>query len=267
MIQFWTGFYSKVTESHTRQTLVTYAPVVDSKPSDMNTVFTTMKKCMGMSKVVGQHNSIQTFDQQLYAVSQQVKWSMPNVFRTHILQLGGFHTLSCFIASIDKLWADGGLRDLMVDSGVYTGCTVDQMLSGKQFNRAVRGLTLVDEALMYLWFVAFFKWCVENGHCEKIPQDVWVTLSKSQSAFTDNSNTAAVALSELKGIYTNHLLPLIRQFRDWGQRQSPTFKYWNMFLSEQKSCCRLFALNVKACGLWIYRVFVICCLSSSSQIG
>jgi hypothetical protein len=44
-------------------------------------------------------------------------------------------------------------------------------------------------------------------------------------------NTAAVALSELKGIYTNHLLPLIRQFRDWGQRQSPTFKYWNMFLS------------------------------------
>jgi hypothetical protein len=77
---------------------------------------------------------------------------MPNVFRTHILRLGGFHTLFCFIASIGKLWADGGLRDLMVDSGVYAGCTVDQMLSGKQFNRVVRGLTLVYEALMSLWF-------------------------------------------------------------------------------------------------------------------
>jgi hypothetical protein len=168
----------------------------------MNTVFTTMKKCMDMSTVVGQDNSIQTFDEQLYAVYQQVKWSMPNVFRTHILRLGGFHTLSCFIASIGKLWADGGLRDLMVDSGVSAGCTVDQMLSGKQFIRAVRSLTLVYEALMSLWSVAFFKWCVEN-----IPQDVWVTLSKAQSAFTDNSNTAAVALSELKGIYTNHVLP------------------------------------------------------------
>ena len=61
-IPFWTGFHSKVTESHTRQTLVTYAPVVDSKPSDMNTVFTIMKKCMDMSKVVDQDNSIQTFD-------------------------------------------------------------------------------------------------------------------------------------------------------------------------------------------------------------
>jgi hypothetical protein len=97
----------------------------------MNTVFTTMKKCMDMSKVVGQHNSIQTFDQQLYAVSRQVKWSMPNVFRTHFLRLGGFHTLSCYIAYIGKLWADGGLRDLMVYSGVYAGCTVDQMLSRK----------------------------------------------------------------------------------------------------------------------------------------
>jgi len=40
----------------------------------------------------------------------------------------------------------------MVDSGVYAGCTVDQMLSGKQFDRAVRRLTLVYEALMSLWF-------------------------------------------------------------------------------------------------------------------
>ncbi|VDI78141.1 Hypothetical predicted protein [Mytilus galloprovincialis] len=81
---------------------------------------------------------------------------------TAFVKLGGFHTLSCFIACIGKLWADGGLRDLMVDSGVYAGCTVDQMLLGKQFNRSVRGLTLVYEALRSLWFASFFKWCEEN---------------------------------------------------------------------------------------------------------
>ena len=62
---------------------------------------------------------------------------MRNVFQSHILRLGGFHTLSCFTACIGKLWADGGLRDPLVDSGVYAGCTVDQMLSGTQFNRAM----------------------------------------------------------------------------------------------------------------------------------
>jgi UDP-N-acetylglucosamine pyrophosphorylase len=32
---------------------------------------------------------------------------------------------------------DGGLTDLLVDSGVYVACTVELMLSGNQFNRAV----------------------------------------------------------------------------------------------------------------------------------
>jgi hypothetical protein len=71
-------------------------------------------------------------------------------------RLGGFHTLSCFTACIGKLWADGGLRDLLVDSGVYAGCTVDQMLSGKQLNRAIRGLTLAYKALRSVWFCAFY---------------------------------------------------------------------------------------------------------------
>jgi hypothetical protein len=47
--------------------------------------------------------------------------------------------LSCFLSSIGKLWADGGLRDLLVDSGVYAGNTAELMLVGKEFNRGVRG--------------------------------------------------------------------------------------------------------------------------------
>jgi hypothetical protein len=44
------------------------------------------------------------------------------------------HTLTCFITSIGKLWGDGGLADLLVGSGVYAACTVEQMLSGKLQN-------------------------------------------------------------------------------------------------------------------------------------
>jgi hypothetical protein len=69
-----------------------------------------------------------------------------------------FHTLSCFITSIGKLWGDGGLADLLVDSGVYAACTVEQMLSGKQFNRAVRGLTLNTAAPLYKTFQHTFSW-------------------------------------------------------------------------------------------------------------
>ena len=39
--------------------------------------------------------------------------------------------MSCFLSSIGKLWADGGLRDLLVDSGVYAGNTAELILLTK----------------------------------------------------------------------------------------------------------------------------------------
>jgi hypothetical protein len=45
-------------------------------------------------------------------VAKQVGWAMPETFKMHIVRLGGFHTLSCFIASIGKLWGDCGLKDM-----------------------------------------------------------------------------------------------------------------------------------------------------------
>ncbi|CAG2194970.1 unnamed protein product [Mytilus edulis] len=131
----------------------------------------TMKRCADMCQKVGQPFSIQTFDLQLYAVAQQVKWDRPSEFKSHILRLGGFHTLSCFISSIGKIWGDGGLRDLLVDSGVYAAATVDQMLAGKQFNRAVRGLTLLYETLKTLWICSFFDW-IRQQKCLEIPESL-----------------------------------------------------------------------------------------------
>jgi hypothetical protein len=39
----------------------------------------------------------------------------------------------------DTFWADCGLRDLLVDSGVYAGNTAEHMLVCKEFNRDVGG--------------------------------------------------------------------------------------------------------------------------------
>ena len=48
--------------------------------------------------------------------------------------------VSCYISVNGKILASAGLRDLLVNSGAYAGCTVDQILQGKQFNHGVRAL-------------------------------------------------------------------------------------------------------------------------------
>ncbi|CAG2255153.1 unnamed protein product [Mytilus edulis] len=98
-----------------------------------------------MSKAVGQNDKMQTFDQQLYAIAQQVKRSMPQIFHSHVVRSGDFHMVSCYISAIGKIWASAGLRHLMVDSGAYAGYSVDQILQGTQFNRGVRAYTLAYE--------------------------------------------------------------------------------------------------------------------------
>ena len=83
-------------------TVVAYPSIIDAKPTDMSTVPTAMKKCLDMSMDAGQEHVIQAFDQQLYAIAQQVKRSMPGIFEPHILRLGGFHSLSTFIFALGK---------------------------------------------------------------------------------------------------------------------------------------------------------------------
>ena len=120
-IPFWTGFNCLLSERRPDITVVAYPPIIDAKPNDMATVYTAMKKCLDMTNEAGQEHAIQTFDQQLYAIAQQVKWSKPDIFNRHILRLGGFHSLS----SIGKLWADG----VFVIFWLILACMLETQLS------------------------------------------------------------------------------------------------------------------------------------------
>ena len=52
--------------------------------------------------------TLSTSMQQLYVIAQQVKWPKPDIFEPHIFRLGGFHSLSTFIFTLGKPWADEG---------------------------------------------------------------------------------------------------------------------------------------------------------------
>ena len=122
--------------------------------------------------------------------------------------------MSCYISAVGKLWSSAGLRELLVDSGAYAGCTVDQILIGKQFNRGIRAYTLVYEALMTLWLSAFFKWFSEEGHMVSIEENVWQSMLLLHEQFCDpNRNTADI--SRFHDLFLEHLSPLVFMFKGY----------------------------------------------------
>ena len=59
---------------------------------------------------------------------------------------GDMHLLMCVFAATVYLYGDAGLRKLLFESDVFIKGGVQQILTGKDFERALRGFKLADEA-------------------------------------------------------------------------------------------------------------------------
>ena len=106
-----------------------------------------------------------------------------------------------------------------------------QMLTGKQFNRAVRGLTLVYEALTALQLSALVKWCKDGERSGQVPECVWQMMSDVQQMFqSEHIETLKCSVKELEDLVAKHVMPFLKEFQAWGYTQSPTFKFWDHFL-------------------------------------
>ena len=113
---------------------------------------------------------------------------------------------------------------------------------------AVRGMTLVYEALKSIWFKSFFEWCRSFDHLNEISEEVWSTLLKCHDNFTLDPSFSAQCVSDVESLFNSQLVPLTKEFRLWGCKVSPTFKYWDMFLQ----AVEILLQNIRAerDGLW-----------------
>ena len=158
----WKGYNAKISSpnSHWLQTKThsAHLPIIDAPPSNKRTLYTSMAQCKRLTKSLGQDTSIQTMDQQLYALAQEVKWDCKDEFKSHVLRMGSFHAIMTYLSSIGRIWGDAGLRDLLVDSGVYAAGTAELFLQGKEYNRAVKAYIHVYEALSQVRLTEFLKY-------------------------------------------------------------------------------------------------------------
>ncbi|KAK5906364.1 hypothetical protein CgunFtcFv8_002238 [Champsocephalus gunnari] len=139
------------------------------------------------------------------------------------------HITMAYLASIGKLYGDGGLFDILTESDVYAEGTARQLLQGKQLARGIRSIKLASEALFRLFWKAMQSWLEKKGKCaitgaqEQLLRDV-------QHACHGNDKATAQQLiceveTELTGIQN-----IIKTFIVEGAKQSATFGYWLMFL-------------------------------------
>lgn len=226
VIPSWVAFNVRFAKREIDSTTPFYLPCITAKPSDPSTIYTTLKEGLERASNYNQNFSIHTFDQQLYAIAQNVKLSCHNELSSSIIRLGGFHYLCTYISCINKIWGDCGLQDMLIESGVYARNTAEHMLEGKQFHRAVRALTLCFDTMFSLMFENFLDWLhLHKPECSMSSKkyEEFIQKYRQKSCSPDDFSKLCQKTKE-------NFLPMFDEFRKIRREESVNFQFWDDFL-------------------------------------
>lgn len=142
----WSGFMEEVTnELPSVRSKILGLPFLNYPPTLYDTIYTSLLTASKRCVEHGQKTCIVTFDQPLYYKAQDILNSGDGDLKNVIVRLGGFHLLMSFMGCIGVIMAGSGLRHLL--STIYAENSLDKLLCGHAYARAVRAHTLVHMAL------------------------------------------------------------------------------------------------------------------------
>lgn len=150
----WSGYMqSSVTGGSYNVSDIQILPFINLDPKKSETVFSAMDFAQNqMSKLypaIQGHKKTQgaiTLDQNLHVIFDDIWLANRERFNQIFLRLGGFHKIMSYMGGIGFIMRGSGLEELF--STVYASNTVEHMMTGKAYSRALRGHMLVSTAMV-----------------------------------------------------------------------------------------------------------------------
>ena len=166
----WSGFNAIANKDKIpSKSVVGYCQLIDASPTELSTVYTLLKRSVEMATQLGLSDTVVVLDQAIYAKALEVVWRKKAEFKSVVLRMGSFHITCTFLAVIGKRFEDSGLRDLLLESGLVGTGSLNGVLGGKHYNRALRihkvitvitlrslcDYSCVSIIVLILWFILF----------------------------------------------------------------------------------------------------------------
>ncbi|KYN19070.1 hypothetical protein ALC57_08602 [Trachymyrmex cornetzi] len=177
---------------------VLFYPFINASSSDYNTIYTAEVTSAEKAVCLGMKTCFITFDQPLYMKARDILAATLISDETFIvIRLGGFHMLMSFMGCIGYIMEGSDINQVL--SLIYTEKTVDHILYGHAYARAVRAHVLLQLALSRIIF----------KHLES-EKDFTVLLG-SNSDFFSKCNTLQTETVHVADILENN------EFKQWAE--------------------------------------------------
>ncbi|CAH3017905.1 unnamed protein product [Porites evermanni] len=146
----WAGWVS-LTEtsknSSVQQSAIDYMAPVFAPVTENATVQHILKLSQQASWEVHQQYTAVTFDLAFANKAYSLVWQSPEEFSDVFVRMGSFHLTCAFMGALGKKIRCSGLEEVLIESGICASGSIEQVLTGKHYNRPLCVHKVVYEAL------------------------------------------------------------------------------------------------------------------------
>lgn len=259
----WHGFMESVhAQKDFKKSRIIYLPFINNPPNKYETVYTALLQAEAQRQQSKLADIFVTFDQPLYLKAREIKFlvaqrakaarearkakeangedvedeeDVKDIFEHVHIRLGGFHLAMSFLGCIGFVMKGSGLKNILCT--IYAENTVDKLLDGHLYARAVRGHLLVSLSL-YLTIL-------QTSGLSLAEMDVLKMLLKDEKDILKQVNSP-----EFEQIF-NKLLLHLEEYKNRG----PTAKLWITYL-EMTSLIRSLIASERS-GNWDEQLIII----------
>ena len=148
----WTGFYHLVLRKNAASPTnkVFYLPSIDKSPTKVSTVYEVLLQVKAKTEALRNTKADLVLEHAIYCKALLMEPKNMQLKNFINLRMGGFHASYIFIAVIGKRFGTAGLKDFCIEATLIGISSVKSMIKGKQYNRGVKALKMVYEALQQL---------------------------------------------------------------------------------------------------------------------
>ena len=135
--------------------------------------------------------------------------------------MGVFHLIMVYMHILSKRFADGGLRDALIQSAIIAEGSVDRALCGKMYNRGIRMYKLMYEVLMRI--------LIQQIEEENIAVDINGSINEAETTTVTGESVEWVMRSEdFQAVYDNFIDLKLKMSNDGKTLQAFWISYIEM---------------------------------------
>ena len=148
-VPVWSGWLSKtsINSNGVTKSEVGYMAPILHPITEYSTVQQCLIPSMDATEQLNQEYTLVTMDLAAAKIAYDIQWGNPDKYSKLFINLGPFHTMCSYMRAIGKMMTGCGFEEVLVESGICANSSIDKVLSGKHYNRAIRIHQIMTEAV------------------------------------------------------------------------------------------------------------------------